>query len=95
MTKGRPRTVRGAEKRGWPIVRVLRREDMSWMGIQNRVVRMTRGFALYRYDYQGGGWIAFENPSDAVLVQMKFGTLDDKKRPLPKNKPTWHDQGIG
>jgi hypothetical protein len=60
------------------------REDISWMGILNRVGRLTSGYAVNRYDMQGGGWMAFENPADAVMVQMKWGTLDEAKRALPK-----------
>jgi hypothetical protein len=89
MTKGRPRTVRGAEKRGWPVVRIMGREDISWMGILNRVGRLTSGYAVNRYDMSGGGWMAFENPADAVMVQMKWGTLDERHRALPKPYPGW------
>lgn len=89
MSKGTPRTIRGAVKRGWPVVRIMGREDISYMGIVNCVSRETKGFYLNRYDMAGGGWFAFEDPADAVFIQMKWGTMDETKRALPKSYPGW------
>lgn len=86
---GRPRSIRGAMKRGWTVVRILGREDISWMGILNKVNKLASGYSVNRYDMSGGGWMAFENPADAVVVQLKWGTLDEAKRALPKPYPGW------
>ena len=85
----KPRSIRGAVKRGWPVVRIMGRDDISWMGILNRVSRLTGGYSVNRYDLAGGGWIAFENPADAVAVQLKWGTMDERQRALPKPYPGW------
>lgn len=70
-----PRTVRGAKRRGWTAVVILRREDLSWVGILNHITRMTEGPYVSSYDFQGGGTVAFLNEKDALITQMRFGTF--------------------
>ena len=73
MRKGRPRTVRGALRRGWRPVIIKRREDLSWVGILNHIQYMTEGAFVSNYDLQGGGTVAFELEKDALIAQMRFG----------------------
>lgn len=89
MSKSKPRTIRGAIKRGWPVVRILGREGISYVGIMLAIDRSICGRYVQRYDTMGGGWFAFEEPADAVLVQMKWGTMDEAARELPKPYPGW------
>ncbi len=72
----KPRTIRGAIKRGWVTVRVPRQENLSYVGILNRISRLTTGTFINEYDMHGGGYVAFENPRDAVIVQLKFGHVE-------------------
>lgn len=69
----RPRSFNGAKKRGWYIVRIPRRKDLSWYGIIMTIDRMITGDRLCEYDMQGGGWIAFENEVDASKIQFHYG----------------------
>ena len=68
-----PRTVRGARKKGWHIVKVpgLYRENYntSWLGLEIWTLRQTKGnfvnsFALREF--------AFENAEDASWFTMKW-----------------------
>jgi len=69
----KPRSINGARKRGWHIVRIPSRKDLSWVGIMITIDRMITGHRLFLYDMQGGGFAALENETDASKVQFQFG----------------------
>lgn len=68
-----PKSLRTAIKYGWHKVEVKRQERLSWMGICIDVDRRTTGRYVRFYNNRGGGTMAFENPADALLIQLKFG----------------------
>ena len=71
---GNPRTINGALKRGWHLVKIKRREDLSWIGILTTIDRLvTNKYFVSQYDMQGGGYLAFDNEVDASIVQFQFG----------------------
>lgn len=68
-----PRSLRTAIKYGWTPVTILRHERLSYIGMLMVIDRMIKGRYVARYTFQGGGDLAFEDPSDAVLIHLKFG----------------------
>lgn len=67
-----PRTVAGAAKRGWTVVYVPRREDLSWAGICNWIYSNVTGQFVADYRYKGDGDVAFERSEDASMVIMSL-----------------------
>lgn len=73
MANHNPRSIRGARKKGWHIVKVpnsyLENHNVSWLGLEIWTMRQTRGkfvtsFALREF--------AFEQSQDASWFTMKW-----------------------
>jgi hypothetical protein len=68
-----PRSVRGAKKRGWQLLKPNRgmweEEKVSWAGLNIWADRHCKGHYVSSYLLQT---FAFENPSDALLFQLKW-----------------------
>lgn len=78
----RPRTITGAVARGWHVVKIARRQDLSYYGIRNLVNHMISGRYIEEYDLRGGGTFAFEVAEDATRVNLRlnfFRNLVDQK----------------
>ena len=67
-----PRTVRGAKKRGWYVVKPNPNyvERASWMGLNIWCDSALKGYWLSSFHYRE---FAFENGADAMAFQMKWG----------------------
>jgi hypothetical protein len=67
-----PRTVRGAKKRGWTVVKPALNyvEKASWLGLN---MWCERGSAGYWVSSFGLREFAFERGSDALAFQLKWG----------------------
>ena len=65
-----PRTVKGAAKRGWTVVYIPRREDLSWAGICNWIYSNAVGKFIPDYRFRGDGNVAFEQQEDAVKAVL-------------------------
>ena len=65
-----PRTVRGAQKRGWSVVEPRRMDHVSWMGLNIWAERAMTGYWVSSYAKFA---FAFERESDAVMFQLKWG----------------------
>ena len=70
--KSMPMTISAANKRKWTIIDIPRREDLSYVGILNRVSKHTKGRWIHKYDFSGGGTFAFESFDDATLVNLQL-----------------------
>ena len=67
-----PRSIRGAKKRGWTVVRVRNNysETTSWMGLNIWCERGVGGYWLSSFHYRE---FAFENGQDATMFKLKWG----------------------
>ena len=67
-----PRTIRGAKKRGWYVVKPSPNyvERVSWMGLNIWCDRTMGGYWLSSFHFRE---FAFEKGADAVAFQMKWG----------------------
>lgn len=67
-----PRTIRGAKKRGWYVVKPNPNyvERASWMGLNIWCDRTMGGYWLSSFHFRE---FAFEKGADAVAFQMKWG----------------------
>ena len=71
-----PRTVRGARKRGWSVVRCGQagfkngEVRLSWMGLNIWAESACRGYWVSSFHL---GEFAFEDPVDATAYAMKWG----------------------
>lgn len=67
-----PRSIRGAKKRGWHIVRARNNyvETASWMGLNIWCERTAGGYWLSSFHYRE---FAFENGTDALAFKLKWG----------------------
>ena len=66
-----PRSVRGAEKRGWHVIKPVNyREKSTWLGLNIWCENSASGYwvsSYHRHEF------AFEKGADAVAFQMKWG----------------------
>jgi hypothetical protein len=67
-----PRTIRGAQKRGWNIVspRNNYSEKLSWMGLCIWCERQMRGYWVASFQRRE---FAFESGADALAFKLKWG----------------------
>ena len=67
-----PRTIRGAKKRGWYVIRPNPNyvERASWMGLNIWCDRATSGHWVSSFIHRK---FAFEKGADALAFQMKWG----------------------
>lgn len=71
-----PRSVRGAQKRGWTVIRSGRtgfkggKVQASWVGLNIWAETACRGYWVSSFFL---GEFAFENPADATAFAMKWG----------------------
>lgn len=67
-----PRTVRGAKKRGWYVIKPNPNyvERASWMGLNIWCDQSAAGYWVSSFHYRE---FAFEKGTDALAFQMKWG----------------------
>ena len=67
-----PRTVRGAKKRGWYVIKPNPNyvERVSWMGLNIWADRSAAGYWVASFSLRE---FAFEKGSDAMAFQLKWG----------------------
>ena len=67
-----PRTVRGAKKRGWTVIKPNPNyvEKVSWMGLNIWADRTAAGYWVASFSLRE---FAFERGSDAMAFQLKWG----------------------
>lgn len=67
-----PRTIRGAKKRGWYVIRPNPNyvERASWMGLNVWCERSLGGYWVSSFIHRK---FAFESGADAVAFQIKWG----------------------
>jgi hypothetical protein len=67
-----PRTVRGAKKRGWTVIRPNPNyvEQLSWMGLNIWTERTAAGYWVASFSLRE---FAFEKSSDATAFLLKWG----------------------
>ena len=68
----RPRSVNGAARHGWHVVRIAKQQTRSYIGVLIEIDRMIQGRYINQYDWQGGGTLAFELAEDATLVNLQY-----------------------
>lgn len=66
----KPRSIKGAGKRGWTVVYVPRNDARSWIGTLNWIHKNRRGEFISEYKWQGDGLVAFENADDAATAVL-------------------------
>lgn len=67
-----PRTIRGAKKRGWHVVRIQNNyvEKTSWMGLNIWCERTAGSYWLSSFGLRE---FAFESGADALAFKLKWG----------------------
>lgn len=68
-----PRTVRGAKKRGWHVIKVdmsKLQDQVTWIGLCVWSDRYLNGYWLNSYFHRE---FAFESGADATMFQLKWG----------------------
>lgn len=67
-----PRTIRGAKRRGWTVVKVRNdySQDVSWMGVNIWCERGMSGYWISSFALRE---FAFEKSSDAMMFKLKWG----------------------
>ena len=68
-----PRTVRGAKKRGWTVVKVNMRnlrDQVSWLGLCIWADASLNGYWVNSFSLRE---FAFESGADATAFQLKWG----------------------
>jgi hypothetical protein len=67
-----PRSIRGAKKRGWHMVKVNNNyvERTSWVGLNIWCECSTSGYWIGSFHYRE---FAFESGADATAFQLKWG----------------------
>lgn len=67
-----PRTIRGARKKGWHVVKVPNsyvEKNVSWLGLDIWAMRQSKGFHVCNFAMRE---FAFENTEDATWFTMKW-----------------------
>jgi hypothetical protein len=69
----RPRSVRGAVRRGWHLVSIPSFKDITYTGLQLYCASYVKGHWVSNFDPLGrDNKFAFEQESDALWFTMKF-----------------------